>query len=121
MRCPGAVCGAYTCLLYTSTVKNEETGKAEKMSKSRGNAIAPREVIEKLGVEGYRYYFMTDVTPGTDGAISFGRMEQVYNADLANSWGNLISRSANMCIKYFEDVYKRQPSRRWVGFALVPH
>ena len=47
------------------TVKNEETGKAEKMSKSRGNAIAPREVIEKLGVEGYRYYFMTDVTPGT--------------------------------------------------------
>ena len=38
-----------------------------------------------LGVEGYRYYFMTDVTPGTDGAISFDRMEQVYNADLANS------------------------------------
>ncbi len=55
------------------TVRNVETGKAEKMSKSRGNAIAPREVIEKLGVEGYRYYFMTDVTPGTDGAISFGR------------------------------------------------
>ncbi len=77
------------------TVKNEETGKAEKMSRSRGTASAPREVLEKLGVEGYRYYFMTDVTPGTDGAISFGRMEQVYNADLANSWGNLISRSAS--------------------------
>ena len=83
-------------------VKNEETGKGEKMSKSRGNAIAPREVIDLLGVEGYRYYFMTDVVPGTDGAISFGRMEQVYNADLANSWGNLISRTANMCVKYFE-------------------
>ena len=79
------------------TVKNEETGKAEKMSKSRGNAIAPREVIEKLGVEGYRYYFMTDVTPGTDGAISFGRMEQVYNADLANSWGNLDPRAPPTC------------------------
>ena len=84
------------------TVRNEQTGKAEKMSKSRGNAIAPREVIDMLGVEGYRYYFMTDVVPGTDGAISFGRMEQVYNADLANSWGNLISRSTNMCIKYFD-------------------
>ncbi|QWT17454.1 methionine--tRNA ligase [Collinsella sp. zg1085] len=82
-------------------VRNEETGKGEKMSKSRGNAIAPREVIEMLGVEGYRYYFMTDVVPGTDGAISFARMRQVYNADLANSWGNLISRSLNMSAKYF--------------------
>ena len=41
-------------------VRNEETGKGEKMSKSRGNAIAPREVIDMLGVEGYRYYFMTE-------------------------------------------------------------
>ena len=84
------------------TVRNEATGKGEKMSKSRGNAIAPREVIDMLGVDGYRYYFMTDVTPGMDGAISFGRMEQVYNADLANSWGNLVSRSLNMCVKYFD-------------------
>ena len=91
-------------------VKNEETGKGEKMSKSRGNAIAPREVINLLGVEGYRYYFMTDVVPGTDGAISFGRMEQVYNADLANSWGNLISRSTNMCIKYFEGATPSVPA-----------
>ena len=83
-------------------VKNEETGQGEKMSKSRGNAIAPREVMEMLGVEGYRYYFMTDVTPGTDGAISFGRMEQVYNTDLANSWGNLVSRALNMSAKYFD-------------------
>lgn len=83
-------------------VKNEKTGQGEKMSKSRGNAIAPREVMELLGVEGYRYYFMTDVVPGSDGAISFGRMEQVYNTDLANSWGNLISRSLNMSAKYFD-------------------
>ena len=84
------------------TVRNAETGAAEKMSKSRGNAIAPADVIDLLGVEGYRYYFMTDVTPGMDGAISFERMEQVYNADLANSWGNLVSRSLNMSAKYFD-------------------
>ena len=83
-------------------VKNEETGQGEKMSKSRGNAIAPEEVIDLLGVEGYRYYFMTDCVPGEDGAISFSRMEQVYNADLANSWGNLVSRSLNMSAKYFD-------------------
>ncbi len=84
------------------TVKNSETGKAEKMSKSRGNAIAPQDVIDLLGVEGYRYYFMTDVAHGEDSAISFERMEQVYNADLANSWGNLVSRALNMSAKYFD-------------------
>ena len=91
-------------------VRNEETGRGEKMSKSRGNAIAPREVIDLLGVEGYRYYFMTDVVPGTDGAISFGRMRQVYNADLANSWGNLISRSLNMSAKYFDGCAPAKPA-----------
>ena len=83
-------------------VRNAQTGKGEKMSKSRGNAIAPREVIDLLGVEGYRYYFMTDVAHGQDGAISFERMAQVYNADLANSWGNLVSRALNMSAKYFD-------------------
>ena len=83
-------------------MRNAETGKAEKMSKSRGNAIAPQDVVDLLGVEGYRYYFMTDVAHGEDSAISFERMEQVYNADLANSWGNLVSRALNMSAKYFD-------------------
>ena len=89
-------------------VRNAETGKGEKMSKSRGNAIAPRQVIDLLGVDGYRYYFMTDVAHGMDGAISFERMAQVYNADLANSWGNLVSRSLNMSAKYFEGASPRR-------------
>lgn len=84
------------------TVKNEETGATEKMSKSRGNVISPASVVDLLGVDGYRYYFMTDVKPGTDGGISWGRMEQVYNTDLANSWGNLVSRTLNMSAKYFD-------------------
>ena len=45
---------------------------------------------------------MTDVIHGEDSAISFERMEQVYNADLANSWGNLVSRALNMSAKYFD-------------------
>ena len=83
-------------------VKDDETGKDIKMSKSLGNAIAPRDVVDFMGVEGYRYYFMTDVKHGEDSGISFGRMAQVYNADLANTWGNLVSRSLNMCVKYFD-------------------
>ena len=92
------------------TVRNEETGKIEKMSKSRGNAIAPEEVIELLGVEAYRYYFMSDVVHGTDAPISWGRMRQVYNADLANSWGNLISRTLNMSAKYFDGCAPARPA-----------
>ena len=84
------------------TVRNEDTGATEKMSKSRGNVISPQSVVDMLGVDGYRYYFMTDVKPGTDGGISWSRMEQVYNTDLANSWGNLVSRTLNMSAKYFD-------------------
>ena len=101
-------------------VRNEETGQGEKMSKSRGNAIAPEEVIDMLGVEGYRYYFMTDVTPGEDGAISFARMEQVYNADLANSWGNLVSRALNMSAKYFDGRSPEVPEG-WAGESNPLH
>ncbi|MBM6774975.1 methionine--tRNA ligase [Olsenella profusa] len=102
------------------TVRNAETGKAEKMSKSRGNAIAPQDVIDLLGVEGYRYYFMTDVAHGEDSAISFERMEQVYNADLANSWGNLVSRSLNMSAKYFDGKTPETPEG-WAEQGGVLH
>lgn len=74
--------------------------KGEKMSKSKGNAMNPYALIEVLGVDGYRYYFIRDIEFGADGSISLERMIQVYNADLANSWGNLCSRALNMTAKY---------------------
>ncbi len=80
----------------------DDAGGDVKMSKSLGNAISPESVCDLLGVDGYRYYFMTDVRPGTDGSISWGRMEQVYDAELANSWGNLVSRAVSMSAKYFD-------------------
>ena len=74
--------------------------KGEKMSKSRGNVMSPLELSKLFSVDGYRYYFLTDVQFGADGSISLERMLQVYNADLANSWGNLCSRAFNMTAKY---------------------
>jgi methionyl-tRNA synthetase len=76
--------------------------KGEKMSKSRGNVMSPLELAALFGVDAYRYYFLSDVQFGADGSISVERMLQVYNADLANSWGNLCSRVFNMTGKYFE-------------------
>lgn len=76
--------------------------KGQKMSKSRGNSVMPADLVKVFGVDGYRYYFMRDVDFGHDGSISMERMVQVYNADLANTWGNLVSRVFNMTQKYFD-------------------
>jgi methionyl-tRNA synthetase len=84
--------------------------KGEKMSKSRGNAIMPADLVKVFGVDAYRYYFMSDIQFGHDGSISIERMVQVYNADLANTWGNLCSRVFNMTGKYFDGRVPQAPA-----------
>ena len=84
--------------------------KGEKMSKSKGNALKPADLVAVFGVDAYRYYFMSDVQFGHDGSISMERMVQVYNADLANTWGNLVSRVTNMTTKYFEGRVPEAPA-----------
>ncbi len=82
----------------------------EKMSKSKGNGIKPADLVNVFGVDAYRYYFLSDVRFGADGNISIERMTQVYNADLANTWGNLCSRVFNMVGKYFEGKVPEVPA-----------
>ena len=83
----------------------------EKMSKSKGNGIKSADLIAIYGVDAYRYYFMSDVRFGADGNISIERMTQVYNADLANTWGNLCSRVPGMNSKYFDGVVPTVPEQ----------
>jgi methionyl-tRNA synthetase len=78
--------------------------KGEKMSKSKGNAVAPADLVARFGVDAYRYYFLREVQFGHDGSISIENMVQRYNGDLANDWGNLVSRLFNMVGKYREGL-----------------
>jgi methionyl-tRNA synthetase len=78
--------------------------KGEKMSKSTGNAVSPAELVDRFGADAYRYYFLRDVPFGSDGSISLESMVQRYNADLANDWGNLVSRLLNMTEKYCDGL-----------------
>ena len=64
----------------------------QKMSKSLGNVIAPQDMIDRYGVDGTRYLLLTKGNFGEDSDISWERMDEKYNADLANGLGNLVSR-----------------------------
>ncbi|MBP9691432.1 class I tRNA ligase family protein, partial [Candidatus Woesebacteria bacterium] len=64
----------------------------KKMSKSLGNVVDPNEVVQKYGTDPVRYYLLKEIPSLTDGDYSNDRMEQLYDADLANELGNLVSR-----------------------------
>ncbi len=65
---------------------------AEKISKSRGNAIKPLNLAEIYGVDAFRYFLMRDMTLGRDAHFSEDALCQRYESDLANNLGNLLHR-----------------------------
>jgi methionyl-tRNA synthetase len=75
-----------------------------KMSKSRGNIVRADTVQEILGADALRYFLLREIPFGQDGSFSFDALVQRYNGDLANGYGNLVSRVVNMVHKYFGGV-----------------
>jgi methionyl-tRNA synthetase len=78
-----------------------------KMSKSAGNIIDPFVLANKYGAEALRYYLMGDIATGKDADFSEERLIERYNADLANSVGNLLNRTLNMVHRYRDGVVKK--------------
>ena len=83
----------------------------EKMSKSRLTGISPHDLISTFGLDGYRYYFMRDISFGQDGNFSWEGMVDRYNSDLANDLGNLASRVLSMITRYLDGVDPRWSNR----------
>ncbi|MEA2581500.1 MAG: methionyl-tRNA synthetase [Actinomycetota bacterium] len=76
----------------------------KKMSKANATSIHPFELLDKFGVDSYRYYFMREIRFGEDGNFSWESMVDRHNADLANGLGNLASRVLAMLASYFDGV-----------------
>lgn len=74
----------------------------KKMSKSLGNVIHPEQIVNKYGIDAFRYYFLRHVPSYEDGDFSWERMETAYNNELANELGNAVQRTASMIQRYLE-------------------
>ena len=76
----------------------------DKMSKSKGNVVFADELAEVFGVDGVRYYALSEMPYATDGSITYESVISRYNNDLANNLGNLVSRTHAMTKKYFDGI-----------------
>lgn len=90
----------------------------DKMSKSKGNIIYTDDLIKHFGIDAVRYYVLHEIPFAQDGSATYELIIERYNADLANTLGNLVNRTISMSLKYFNGIVKNTKCYEDVDFDL---
>jgi len=90
-----------------------------KMGKSMGNVVQPLDIIAKSNVDAYRYFFLRECPYPSDGDYSGQRYEEIYNSELANNLGNMLSRALTLVTKNYGGTFEGTGNR--VPDAVVPN
>lgn len=85
------------------------TVEGKKISKSLGNVVHPKEVIDKYGTDAFRYFFLRHIPSYDDGDFSWERLETAYNNELADELGNAVQRTVVMIQKYQNGIIGNIP------------
>lgn len=101
---PGILLGLGLPLPKTLYVHGFIESGGQKMSKTLGNVVAPKDIVAKYGADTFRYFFLRHIPSYGDGDFTWERLESAYNDELADQLGNAVSRTAAMITKYLEGI-----------------
>ncbi len=96
---PAILLGLGLPLPQTLVSHGHVLSNGQKMSKSLGNVVDPMEVVERHGLEAFRYYFSRHIDTFVDSDFTWEKYDEAYNNELANDLGNLVQRLATLCSK----------------------
>ncbi|MEK9200724.1 MAG: methionine--tRNA ligase [Patescibacteria group bacterium] len=92
-----------------------------KISKSIGNGIHPKDLADEFGLEAVRYFMLSQIPTSEDGDFTNERFKEIYNANLANGLGNLVSRIAKLCENSGQEFPTVKEKKDFVDPAIVKH
>ena len=91
----------------------------DKMSKSKGNVMYADDLVRHFGVDAIRYYVLREMPFAADGTITLQTIISRYNSDLANTLGNLVTRTVAMINKYFGGEVSHKGSEDEFDASLI--